>query len=103
MPQSNEDGAEKETPPTPIVILDSGLAIIAGSDTTATAMSNILFCLLTHPEAYARLQAEVDAFYPPDEDSLSPVHHPKMVYLDAVMCVSPPLPLLSRPLNCEPC
>jgi hypothetical protein len=85
--QSNEDGAEKQTPPKPVVMSDSGLAIIAGSDTTANAISNILYSLLTHPETYERLQAEIDQYYPPDEDSLNTTHHPTMVYLDAVMYV----------------
>ena len=48
-------------------------------------LSSIFYCLLRNPEAYARLQAEVDKFYPPGEDSLDPKHLPDMHYLEAVM------------------
>ena len=77
------------------VISDAGLAIIAGSDTTATVLANLVYCLLAHPDTYARLRAEVDAFYPPETNALDPAHLPQMHYLDAVMCV---LPLLLRAL-----
>ena len=36
------------------------LAIIAGADTTSSAIANLLYFLMTHPTAYKRLQAEVD-------------------------------------------
>ena len=84
-PQSNEDGAEKESPPREIVIGDGLLALVAGSDTTATVVANIMYCLLRHPDVYKRLQAEVDKFYPPGEDSLDSKHIKDMHYLEAVM------------------
>ncbi len=34
----------------------------AGYETTANALSFAIYCLATHPEAEARLLAEVDAF-----------------------------------------
>jgi cytochrome P450 len=37
------------------------LALFAGSDTTATAMSNIIFYLTMHPDVTTRLRAELDA------------------------------------------
>ena len=64
---------------------DSILAIVAGADTTSTALTNATYCLLTQTDAYARLQAEIDKFYPPGEDALSPKHHRDMPYLTAVM------------------
>ncbi|EKM53670.1 uncharacterized protein PHACADRAFT_211341 [Phanerochaete carnosa HHB-10118-sp] len=82
---SNEDGSEKQTPDITTVLSDSVLAIVAGSDTTATVFINLLYCLLRNPEAYKRLQAEVDQFYPPEENSLDPKHHLKMPYLEAVI------------------
>ncbi len=83
--QSNEDQAETESPPRHIVISDGLIALIAGSDTTATTLSNVFYCLLTHPETYKRLQDEVDKYYPLGEDALNPEHHVHMTYLDAVM------------------
>ena len=83
--QSNEDGAEKESPPRHIVIGAGLLALVASSDTTATVVTNIMYCLLRHPDVYKRLQAEVDKFYPPGEDSLDSKHIKDMHYLEAVM------------------
>lgn len=37
------------------------LQILAGSDTTATAVRSIMLYLITHPRIYYRLQAEVDS------------------------------------------
>ncbi|KAJ5713532.1 uncharacterized protein N7483_010713 [Penicillium malachiteum] len=39
---------------------DGRLAIIAGSDTTGSTLTNILYFLAKHPEAYKRLQKELD-------------------------------------------
>ena len=60
--------------------------MIAGSDTTASALSNIFFLLAANPPVYKRLQDEVDRFYPHGEDALSTKHHANMPYLEAVMC-----------------
>ena len=67
-------------------LVDDGiLAIIAGADTTSIALTSITYCLLTHPDVYERLQAEIDKFYPAGENALSPKHHRDMPYLTAVM------------------
>lgn len=83
--QSNEDGAEKESPSRSVVISDGVTALVAGSDTTTTVLTSTLYCLLRTPEAWKRLQAEVDKFYPPGENSLDPKHYPEMHYMEAVM------------------
>lgn len=36
------------------------VALIAGSDTTGTALANTMFYLMTYPECMARLRAELD-------------------------------------------
>ena len=61
--------------------------MIAGADTVSSALASLFSCLLEHPEVYAKLQAEVDRFYPPGEDALSTKHHKEMLYLNAVMYV----------------
>ena len=44
-------------------LVDDGiLAVTAGSDTTASALTSIFFCLLTHPDVYSLLREEVDRF-----------------------------------------
>ncbi len=64
---------------------DGALAIIAGADTTSSAVTALVYCLLTHSGVYDRLQAEIDRFYPPGEDPTSAEHHREMPYLTAVM------------------
>ncbi|KAJ6526246.1 cytochrome P450 [Mycena vulgaris] len=60
-----EDKRSKGEPyPFPLMITNAILAIVAGADTTATVLSNALFYLLSHPESYKRLQAEVDENFP---------------------------------------
>ncbi|KAI0344473.1 cytochrome P450 [Trametopsis cervina] len=82
---SNEGNVDKDTLPRSTVVSEGVIAVIAGSDTTSSALSNAFWSLLRHPECYKRLQAEVDHYYPPGEDALNPQHHAKMVYLDAVL------------------
>ncbi|KIK41727.1 hypothetical protein CY34DRAFT_24266 [Suillus luteus UH-Slu-Lm8-n1] len=83
----DEAGLERHSsPPTFAEVASDGvLAIVAGSDTTATTLSSLFLSLLRHPQAYYRLQAEVDRFFPPGEDVYSTVHHPHMSYLNAVI------------------
>ncbi|KAG2147601.1 cytochrome P450 [Suillus clintonianus] len=83
----DEAGLERHTsPPTFAEVASDGvLAIVAGSDTTATTLSSLFLSLLKHPQTYYRLQAEVDSFFPPGEDILSTAHHPRMSYLNAVI------------------
>ena len=83
--QSNEDGAEKESPSRSVILSDGVLALVAGSDTTASVLSNIFWSLVRHPSMYKRLQEEVDKYYPPGEDALNPKHHSNMPYLESVM------------------
>ncbi|PSR70846.1 hypothetical protein PHLCEN_2v13287 [Hermanssonia centrifuga] len=81
---TNEDiGGEQ--PVTRVLVADGILAIVAGSDTTSSVLSNAFFFLMTHPKVYEQLQAEVDRYYPPGENALDSQHHPKMSYLDAVI------------------
>ncbi|KAJ7364523.1 cytochrome P450, partial [Mycena albidolilacea] len=55
---------DAEPYPFPLVVANSVLAIIAGSDTSATVLANTLFFLLSHPESYKRLQLELDEPFP---------------------------------------
>ncbi|KAJ3557180.1 hypothetical protein NM688_g1609 [Phlebia brevispora] len=65
--------------------LEGILAIVAGSDTTSGALSNVFYFLMSNPDIYKRLQGEVDLYYPPGEDSLDPKYYPQMAYLEAVL------------------
>jgi cytochrome P450 len=61
--------------------------LFTGSDTTAVVLSNLFFFLMSNRQAFALLQAEVDKFYPPDEDGLSTKFLGDMPYLSACMSV----------------
>ncbi|KAL0062613.1 hypothetical protein AAF712_010547 [Marasmius tenuissimus] len=67
---TDEAGHEKVKPTSAVVASDSALAIVAGSDTTSTAMTNLFWCLMAHPTVYKQLQEEVDREYPAGIDPL---------------------------------
>ncbi|KAG6859792.1 hypothetical protein C0995_003925 [Termitomyces sp. Mi166 len=72
-------------PPTVIeVVSDGGLAILAGSDTTSTAITNLIYLLLNHPKTYKRLQAEIDTL---GENVMDYTTQTQLPYLTAVLRV----------------
>ncbi|THH30118.1 hypothetical protein EUX98_g4053 [Antrodiella citrinella] len=80
--QNNEDGADLAFH---VVLDDAVLAVIAGSESTASAMSNALFFVMRDPDVYTKLKAEVDMHYPQGTNACDTRHYGKMVYLDAVL------------------
>lgn len=64
---------------------DGGLAIIAGSDTTSITLSHLFYFLMSHPDIYARLRAEVDRHFPPGEEVFDAKVLSDMELLNAVM------------------
>ncbi|KAI8969790.1 high nitrogen upregulated cytochrome P450 monooxygenase 2 [Trametes punicea] len=93
---NNEDQPDKPPPPMKQLLDDGILAIIAGSDTTSSALTSLVFCLLTHPPTLKRIQAEIDQFYPAGESPCDPKHHRDMHYLTAAineaLRLYPPVP-----------
>lgn len=86
--QSNEDGLEAERPPLELVASDGALAIIAGSDTAATALSQTFYFLLRHPECMKKLRGEIESVYPGSTDPLLDFgKQAEMPYLNACMYV----------------
>ncbi|KII83948.1 hypothetical protein PLICRDRAFT_432908 [Plicaturopsis crispa FD-325 SS-3] len=81
----NEDGAEATPPPMHEGVSDGALAIVAGSDTTATAIATVIWYLLQNRAAYTRLQAEIDANFPPGEEPTNTTRQAGMSYLNAVI------------------
>jgi cytochrome P450 len=67
---------------------NSILTIIAGSDTTASALAVILFFVLRNRECYKRLQDEVDSVYNDDDPAPTPDKFAHLPYLNAVMYVA---------------
>ncbi|EMD31236.1 hypothetical protein CERSUDRAFT_127530 [Gelatoporia subvermispora B] len=82
---NNEDGSGKRGRPLSHVVNDGILAILAGSDTTANALTNLFYLLLANPAEYKRLQVEIDKYYPLGENALDTEHHQNMPILNAVI------------------
>ncbi|KAJ7066107.1 high nitrogen upregulated cytochrome P450 monooxygenase 2 [Mycena amicta] len=92
----DEDNHEKVKPPLHDVVVDGVLVIVAGSDTSSVALSYFIYCMLCHPEIYARAQAEVDSVYPDAETALDSGRHDELKFLTACIQESlrlfPPVP-----------
>ncbi|KAI0689003.1 cytochrome P450 [Cerioporus squamosus] len=107
---SNEDLPDKAPPPLRELADDGVLAVVAGSDTASLTMTSVFYLLLTHPETYVKLQAEVDTLYLLfGESSSETMHHREMPYLHAVineaLRLYPPVPLGTQrqvPHNASP-
>lgn len=72
---------------TDIYVGTGGLAIIAGSDTTSSAITHLFYFLMCNPTAYKRLQAEIDELGDGIFDGTKLAHLP---YLNASMFVPTP-------------
>ncbi|KAI0265867.1 high nitrogen upregulated cytochrome P450 monooxygenase 2 [Gloeopeniophorella convolvens] len=93
---SGEGLPENERPPMGAIAQNGILAIIAGSDTTSAVLTAIIHYLLRYPEAYERLQKEVDAAFPPGEEPLDVVKLSQMEWLNGcineALRLQPPVP-----------
>jgi hypothetical protein len=63
------------------------LAIIAGSDTTSSVLTAIIYYLLLNPAAYEHLQEEVDSAFPNGEEPLDAVKLSHLRWLNGCMWV----------------
>ncbi|TFK24880.1 high nitrogen upregulated cytochrome P450 monooxygenase 2 [Coprinopsis marcescibilis] len=70
--------------PLPLIMANTILTIIAGSDTTASGLTSLFFFLLRNPECHKRLQHEIDEVARLDP-SLSPDKLAQVPYLNAVV------------------
>ncbi|KDR79011.1 hypothetical protein GALMADRAFT_224262 [Galerina marginata CBS 339.88] len=78
----DEDGVAAQ-PPSPVeVTSDGGLAIIAGSDTTSSAITHLFYSLMSSPTAYGRLRQEIDELGDNLFDCTKQAHMP---YLNAAI------------------
>jgi cytochrome P450 len=85
--QSGEELPESERPSVSDVAEDGRLAIIAGSDTTSSALAALLYYLLLNPETYKHLEEEVDSAFTSGEEPLDAVKLSQMEWLNGCMWV----------------
>ncbi|KAJ6630962.1 cytochrome P450 [Mycena sp. CBHHK59/15] len=90
----DEAGLEREPPSLAQVVSDSSPAIVAGAETTSTAICNLFWLLLCNPIAYSRLQVEIDSLGANALDSESQKH---LTYLNA--CINETLRLFPAVLS----
>jgi cytochrome P450 len=68
-----------------IVHSDGLLAVVAGSDTTATTFTVLWHYLLREPMMFERLRNEIDAYFPAGEEPLDFARMVNMPYLNGCM------------------
>ena len=67
------------------VIADGALAMIAGADTTSSALASFFYYMLCNPKDYKRLREEVDRVYPLGEDATDTSKHDLLVWTEACL------------------
>jgi hypothetical protein len=83
--QSGEELPEAERPSFEDIVQNGTLAIVAGSDTTSSVLTAIIYYLLLNPAAYERLQEEVDSAFPSGEEPLDTVKLSHLEWLNGCM------------------
>ena len=83
--KSDEAELEKQRPPLANVVADGALAVIAGADTTASALTALVYFILSDTAAYHKLRNEVDTVYPAGSDATDVTLHDRLVWMDACM------------------
>jgi len=93
---SGEELPETERPSFDDLAQNGSLAIIAGSDTTSSVLTAIIYYLLLNPAAYERLQEEVDDAFPSGEEPLDAVKLNQLEWLNGCinegLRLQPPVP-----------
>ncbi|TFK36467.1 cytochrome P450 [Crucibulum laeve] len=77
---------DSESSPLPFILSNAVLAVIAGSDTTSSVLSNGIYYLISHPDYYTRLQKEVDYALGPVRE-LAPIDLGKLSNLELLNAV----------------
>ncbi|KAJ6468119.1 high nitrogen upregulated cytochrome P450 monooxygenase 2 [Mycena vitilis] len=93
---ADEAGLEKQTPSLEISAADGLVAVVAGSDTTAAALSSFVWFILSNPAYYMRLQHELDDVYVEGDDPFDVSKHDELHFLSAcineTLRLHPPVP-----------
>lgn len=83
--QSGEELPEAERPSFEDIAQNGTLAIIAGSDTTSSILTAVIYYLLLNPVAYEHLQEEVDSAFPNREEPLDALKLSHLEWLNGCM------------------
>ena len=67
------------------VIADGTLAMVAGADTTSSALASFFYYMLCNPECYQRLKEEIDSVYPSGADAMDTSKHDQLVWTNACL------------------
>ncbi|KAF7295570.1 hypothetical protein MIND_01097000 [Mycena indigotica] len=102
---ADEANLEKDRPTLESSAADGIVAVVAASDTTASAMSSLIWFLLNHPQAYRRVREELDRVFPEDVDNVDALcdfdRQQELKYLSAcineALRLHPPLPTNGGP------
>ncbi|KAI1790041.1 cytochrome P450 [Ganoderma leucocontextum] len=93
---SDEAELEKERPSLSNVVADGALAVIAGADTSASALTALVYFILSDTASYHKLRDEVDTVYPAGSDPTDVTLHDRLVWMDAcineTLRLQPPVP-----------
>ncbi|KAJ7254709.1 cytochrome P450 [Mycena haematopus] len=93
---ADEGCLEKEKPNLKTSAADGIVAIVAASDTTASALSSIIWFLLSNHEYYRRVQQELDSVIVEGDDPFDVNKHQELLFLSAcineTLRLHPPLP-----------
>ncbi|KAJ7024290.1 cytochrome P450 [Mycena alexandri] len=89
-------GLEKIKPTVESSAADGVVGVIAASDTTASALSSLVWFLLSNPKYYSRVQSELDSTFVNGDDPFDVTKHEQLEFLSAcineTLRLHPPLP-----------
>ncbi|KAJ6502035.1 high nitrogen upregulated cytochrome P450 monooxygenase 2, partial [Mycena sanguinolenta] len=93
---ADEAGLEKDKPTLETSAADGIVAIIAASDTAASALCSLVWFLLSNPEYYRRVQQELDSVIVDGDDPFDGNKHQELEFLSAcineTLRLHPPVP-----------
>lgn len=69
-------------------VADARVAILAGADTTVSALAAFFYYLLLHPAEFNLVREEIDQVYPPGADATDAFKHAELVYTSACLYVT---------------